>query len=68
MSELSLLIDRISKLEQALAVGRSMRTAQSRYFKGRTQLDLIAARTLEKQFDELCAAVMLPEPASGAAP
>ena len=60
MTDTATLIDRISRLEAALSIGRQMRVAQSAYFKVRGQSELIAARQLEKQFDKALADVVLP--------
>lgn len=34
-------------------VGRHMRAAQRKYFKTRNQSDLVAAKNLEKRFDDI---------------
>jgi hypothetical protein len=43
------------RLLEVLRVGREMRLAQDRYFKGRTQRNLLAAKHLEAEFDRLAA-------------
>ena len=59
MADTAALIDRISRLEHAVAITRQMRDAQKAYFKSRGQHELITARQLEKQCDDVCEAVRI---------
>jgi hypothetical protein len=49
-------------LEELAELGRAMRTAQRAYFRRRTAAELDEARSLERQFDRACTAILEPHP------